>query len=105
GPITVVSCDNLSSNGPRLEGAVRTFADQVAPDLTGWLDANASFPETMVDCIVPASDAISRARVDAALGLSDAASVQREPFAQWVIEDRFVAPRPAWEEGVELVAQ
>ena len=28
-----------------------------------------------------------------------------EPFRQWVIEDRFVGPRPAWERvGAELVA-
>jgi fructuronate reductase len=38
------------------------------------------------------------------LGLIDEACVSRESFAQWVIEDRFAGPRPAWERaGVELV--
>ncbi len=104
-PITVISCDNLVGNGPRLATAVRTLADRVAPELVAWLDANTAFPETMVDSIVPATDDPSRMRVEAALGMTDLASVQREPFAQWVIEDRFAGPRPAWPQGVEFVSQ
>jgi fructuronate reductase len=43
--------------------------------------------------------------VAAALGVTDLASVQREDFAQWAIEDRFADRRPAWERaGVEIVA-
>src|SRR4029077_17534479 len=45
-----------------------------------------------------------RARVAAALDMRDAASVQREAFAQWVIEERFAGPLPAWQAaGVEVV--
>ncbi|OJU12151.1 MAG: hypothetical protein BGN86_08980, partial [Caulobacterales bacterium 68-7] len=105
GPVTVISCDNLANNGRRLEAAVRAFAERKAPKLAAALDKVATFPETMVDCIVPASDATSRARVDAAIGLTDEASVQREGFAQWVIEDRFAGPRPAWPAGVEIVGK
>ncbi len=105
GPVTVISCDNLGSNGRRLEAAVRAFAERSDPKLAAALDDIAAFPETMVDCIVPASDEVSRARVDAAIGQTDAASVQREPFAQWVIENRFAGPRPAWPEGVEIVSK
>ena len=105
GPVTVISCDNLASNGRRLEAAVRAFAERKAPKLAAALDSVATFPETMVDCIVPASDETSRARVDTALGLIDEASVQREGFAQWVIEDRFAGPRPAWPAGVEIVGK
>ncbi len=37
--------------------------------------------------------------------MRDAAPVVHEPFSQWVIEDRFRAPRPAWEDaGAQLVA-
>jgi fructuronate reductase len=37
--------------------------------------------------------------------MHDAAPVVFEPFKQWVIEDEFVTPRPAWEVGgAELVA-
>ncbi|HEY1878611.1 MAG TPA: mannitol dehydrogenase family protein [Caulobacteraceae bacterium] len=104
-PITVISCDNLSGNGAKLAAAVRAFADRADPTLGPWLEASVAFPSTMVDCIVPATDAGHRARVEAALGLEDAASVQREAFAAWAIEDRFAGPRPAWEAaGAEIVA-
>jgi fructuronate reductase len=103
-PITVISCDNLMDNGRRLRGAVLALAERSDPALARWIEAEIAFPDTMVDCIVPASDAAHRARVEAALGLEDHASVQREPFAEWVIENRFAADRPALEAvGVELV--
>lgn len=105
GGLTVISCDNLSDNGARLAAAVHAFAERAWPRLAPQLASAAAFPQTMVDCIVPASDAVSRARVDAVLGLEDAGSVQREAFSQWVIEDRFAGPRPAWDRvGVEIVA-
>ncbi len=57
----------------------------------------------MVDRIVPATTAADRAAV-ARLGYEDAWPVVAEPFSQWVIEDRFVRGRPAWEEaGAEIV--
>lgn len=105
GPLTVVSCDNIAENGPRLRDAVLAFSDRAFPGLASWIESNVAFPETMVDSIVPASTEASRLRVETALGMEDRASVQREPFAQWVIQDRFVGPRPAWDKaGVELVA-
>jgi D-arabinitol 4-dehydrogenase len=43
--------------------------------------------------------------VRAATGIDDPAALMGERFIQWVIEDRFVAGRPAWEKvGVEMVA-
>jgi fructuronate reductase len=103
-PLTVISCDNLSDNGARLREAVLTLAERVEPGLAAWIDGHAAFPETMVDSIVPASDEASMRRCDAAIGMQDLASVQREPFAQWVIEDRFAGDRPAWDKvGVEIV--
>lgn len=103
-PLTVISCDNVTGNGPRLAAATVQLADQLDPAAARWIQDSIAFPETMVDSIVPASDAASRARTDKALGLADHASVQRESFAQWVIEDRFAGPRPAWDRvGVEIV--
>ena len=105
GPLTILSCDNLKSNGPKLEAAVTEFAERCWPELAPWIKANTAFPATLVDCIVPASDASHRQRVAAALNLADEASVQRETFAQWVIEDRFAGPLPAWgAAGAEIVA-
>jgi fructuronate reductase len=108
-PVTVISCDNLANNGRKLQAAVLAFVarsdTQRKGVVTRWIEQNAAFPRTVVDCIVPATTQASRCRVAAALGLMDEACVSCEPFAQWVVEDRFAAPRPAWEKaGVELVA-
>jgi len=104
-PITVVSCDNLQGNGAKLGCAVTAFAERSRPEMLPWLKANVTFPVTVVDCIVPAATENSRARVGAAIGLQDAACVHREAFSQWVIEDRFAGPRPAWDRvGVQMVA-
>jgi fructuronate reductase len=105
GPLTILSCDNLKSNGPKLAAAVSEFAARSWPGLSHWLATNTAFPATLVDCIVPASDAAHRARVTEALGVADEASVQREDFAQWVIEKRFAGPVPAWDAaGAEIVS-
>jgi fructuronate reductase len=104
GPMTIISCDNLQNNGARLAAAVEAFAACAFPQLDGWVRGSTTFPLTLVDCIVPAASAEHRARVAAALGVHDAASVQREPFAQWVIQDRFAGPLPGWGAvGAEIV--
>jgi fructuronate reductase len=104
GPMTIISCDNLQNNGARLAAAVEAFAARALPQLGSWLRANTAFPLTLVDCIVPAASAEHRARAAAALGMDDEASVQREPFAQWVIQDRFAGPLPAWGDvGAQIV--
>jgi fructuronate reductase len=101
GPLTILSCDNLQSNGDRLGDAVTAFAARAHP---GLRIADNAFPQTLVDCIVPAPTPEHRARVAAALGMADAASVQREEFAQWVIQDRFAGPLPAWSAvGAQIV--
>jgi D-arabinitol 4-dehydrogenase len=58
----------------------------------------------MVDRITPRPTPDVRERVKAATGFDDACPVMGEAFIQWVIEDRFIAGRPAWEKvGAELV--
>ena len=102
GPLTIISCDNLVSNGAKLERAMIDFLERTGRTDISKIAGAASFLRTMVDCIVPASNDASRARVGAALGMADAASVQREAFAQWIIENRFAGPHPDWP-GVEIV--
>jgi fructuronate reductase len=101
GPLTVVSCDNLSHNGATLHGLVADFcallpAAEQTP-LDAWIAENVGFPSTVVDRIVPATTAADRDEVASYLGLDDQGAVGTEPFSQWVIEDSFVAARPAWE--------
>lgn len=103
-PPTVVSCDNLPSNGRTLRRVALAFAALRDDRLARWIEGEVAFPGTMVDRIVPATTAQDATRIAAALGADDAAPVVCEPFRQWVIEDAFSGPRPAWERaGAELV--
>jgi fructuronate reductase len=97
GPLTLISCDNIPSNGVVLGSAVRALAEQRSADLAAWIADNAAFPSTMVDRIVPATTERDRAAIADALGLDDQGCVVGEPFRQWVIEDRFAGPRPPWD--------
>ncbi|KIT14997.1 mannitol dehydrogenase family protein [Jannaschia aquimarina] len=100
GPMTVLSCDNLPSNGRVLEWAVRDFA-QVAGLA---LPAGTRFPCSMVDRITPRTTEDLRSEIRRELGLDDAAPVETEAFTEWVIEDAFAGPRPRWERaGVAFV--
>ncbi|WP_422021713.1 mannitol dehydrogenase family protein [Roseibium sp.] len=96
GPFTGLSCDNLLANGQILRQTVLGLARLSDPDLADWIDANCTFPNSMVDCIVPATGPreIALARE---FGLDDQAPVSHETFRQWVLEDRFCASRPDWE--------
>ncbi len=87
-PPVVMSCDNLASNGAKLRAAVLAFARAAGDgDLARRIEDGVRFPATMVDSITPAGDDALRARVADAVGLADAEPVQRESFAQWVVED------------------
>jgi fructuronate reductase len=106
GPLTVVSCDNLPGNGELTGRLVRAFAAALpaaeADPLVSWLAANVSFPNTMVDRMVPATTAGDLDAVERELGLRDEAAVVAEPFLQWVIEDNFASRRPRWEDAGAL---
>jgi fructuronate reductase len=105
-PPTVMSCDNLPANGRTLRGLAVALAARRDEALARWIEAEVAFPCSMVDRIVPATTAADIARIGEALGVDDAAPVVCEPFRQWVIEDRFAGPRPAWQlAGAELVAE
>ncbi|AML51150.1 mannitol dehydrogenase family protein [Falsihalocynthiibacter arcticus] len=104
GPITLASCDNVADNGMLLGAVLQDYVARVFPDLSAWLNANVTFPTSMVDRIVPAMSTASRDRLQTACGHEDALGVVAEPFRQWVIEDRFAAARPAFEQvGVQIV--
>ncbi|KNG94942.1 mannitol dehydrogenase family protein [Pseudaestuariivita atlantica] len=96
GPITLLSCDNLQNNGDILRNAVVTLAQATDPALAKWIDRSCSFPNSMVDCIVPATGPTELDLVHG-LGIDDKAPVTHEAFRHWVIEDKFCAGRPAWD--------
>jgi mannitol 2-dehydrogenase len=101
-PFTALSCDNLQGNGTILRNCIVGLARLSAPDLADWIDRNGAFPNSMVDCIVPATtdQVVSQCH---ALGVDDRGPVSHENFRQWVIEDDFCAGRPPFEQvGVTL---
>jgi fructuronate reductase len=76
---------------------VLQYAQQIDPALAEWIEAHVSFPCSMVDSITPATDDVLREHVANELHCSDAWPIQRETYAQWVIEDHFCNRRPPFE--------
>ena len=101
---TVLSCDNLPHNGSVARAAVLGMAERIAPALLDWIKANVSFPCGMVDRIAPATGPRERELIQSTFGVADQAPVFCEDYLQWVLEDKFVAGRPALESvGVQFV--
>ena len=104
GPVTILSCDNLQHNGDTTRKAFCSFFRAQDEELAAWVEKNVTFPNSMVDRITPATRPDDIARLNAKNGTHDEAPVYCEDFVQWVIEDKFIAGRPAWEKvGVEFV--
>ncbi|MGE0497128.1 MAG: D-arabinitol 4-dehydrogenase [Ramlibacter sp.] len=105
GGVTLLNCDNLRHNGERSRAGLLQFIELCRDaSLRDWVLAHTSSPNAMVDRITPRPTPEVVARVKAATGVDDPTALMAESFIQWVIEDRFVAGRPAWESvGVEMV--
>lgn len=103
-PFTAFTCDNIQHNGDVFRRAVLDFARLHDPALAGWIEAEAVFPNSMVDRITPVTASSDIAGLRERYGVADRWPVVCETFTQWVIEDRFPAGRPAWEEvGAQFV--
>lgn len=101
--VTLMSCDNLRSNGAVTREAFLGFAEAYDPETAVWIVANCSFPNSMVDRIAPKVGTAEAERANAASGVADKIPAIAEDFIQWVIEDDFADGRPALDEvGVEL---
>ena len=96
GPFTVMSCDNLLGNGDITKNIILTLANHIDTELGAWIAEHVTFPNSMVDCIVPATGANELAKVQEH-GIDDQVPVTHESFRQWVVEDRFCAGRPSWD--------
>lgn len=103
---SVLSCDNIPENGHVVKNAVLGLAQARSAELAAWIESHVTFPSTMVDRIVPAATENALDEITEALGgVADPCGIACEPFIQWVVEDNFVAGRPAWEEvGAQLVS-
>lgn len=97
--LTLLSLDNLPSNGEVLRERLLKHVREHDGALADWIEARCTFPCSMVDRIVPRTTDDDRERISAQLGVIDAWPVVGEPFFDWVIEDRFAAGRPDWQHG------
>jgi mannitol 2-dehydrogenase len=103
-PFVVQSCDNVQGNGEVARRAFSAYASLRDPELGVWVHDAVAFPNSMVDRITPQTTPADVAEVAERYGIDDAWPVVAEPFAQWVIEDRFPLGRPPWEQaGAQLV--
>lgn len=103
GPVTILTCDNLQHNGDTAKKAFMSFMKAADPELARWAEKNVTFPNSMVDRITPATSQADRERLNRENNMDDPCPVFCEDFIQWVVEDKFAAGRPKWEEvGVEF---
>ena len=104
-PFTVLSCDNLPGNGNLTRQTVIGLARLSDPELADWIAVSVSFPNSMVDRIVPATTDRERRLIEDHFGIIDELPVVCEPFRQWVVEDNFPSGRPHLEKvGVQFVS-
>ncbi|RVA17548.1 mannitol dehydrogenase family protein, partial [Mesorhizobium sp. M7D.F.Ca.US.004.03.1.1] len=96
-PLTLLSCDNIPTNGVILANVVQAFAERRENGLAEWIEANATFPSAMVDRIAPAVTQDDLDSVEQWFGYRDAAVAVGEPFRQWVIERKFAGRMPRWD--------
>ena len=92
-PLTILSCDNVMSNGRVARAATMGEAKQLGTELVDWIETSVSFPNSMVDRITPATAESDRAWLRDNHGIDDRWPVVTEPFRQWVVEDAFAGKR------------
>jgi fructuronate reductase len=103
-PIAILSCDNLSANGVRLQAAMSEIFSYLPNEIDQWFRQSVTFPSTSVDRITPKTTESDIDLVLQETGKSDCAPVVTEPFSNWIIQGDFPAGRPAWESaGVVFV--
>jgi mannitol 2-dehydrogenase len=98
GPLTILSCDNVTGNGAAARRATMAAAERAGGSLGAWVEANCTFPDSMVDRITPVTTDGDREWLREAVGIEDAWPIVCEPFRQWIVEDDFAAGRPPFED-------
>lgn len=103
-PLAIMSCDNLSGNGVRLQAGMSEIFSYLPTEIDQWFKSNVTFPSTSVDRITPKITEADIALVQSKTGFNDSAPVVTEPFSSWIIQGSFPAGRPAWEKaGAQFV--
>ena len=101
GPLTILSCDNVSENGRKCGALLKEFISQLPnfSDVASFVNESVTFPNSMVDRIVPGTEERHVEMAEQRLSLKDAIPVPAEKFTMWALEDNFAAGRPHWEDA------
>jgi fructuronate reductase len=101
-PPIIASLDNLSDNGSLLRARVTEIAGHIDPLLPEWITKHVSFPNSVVDRMVPATTEQDLYDVSTRLGLVDLGAVMTEQHRSWVMTSD-EGLNPLGEVGVQLV--
>lgn len=100
---TILSCDNIKSNGDTMKQSLLDYVSKTEPELLDWIYENTTFPNTMVDRITTITDFNDIETLKQEFLIEDQWPVVCESFAQWIIEDKFLHKKPSWEKvGVQF---
>lgn len=104
-PLTILCCDNMRSNGKILKRALQSYLKaRNHSDLVEWVEANVSFPCSMVDRITPRSTTELEQEISDLFPAHATSPIHAETFMQWVIENNFASDVPDLAKvGVEIV--
>jgi len=104
-PITILCCDNIRSNGEKLERNFREYLLATGrDDLAEWIRNNATFPNSMVDRITPRATDALRSEINAFAPQQQSKAIHGESFTQWVLQNNFATDMPVLSKvGVDIV--
>ena len=94
-PLTIACCDNIRQNGKMLHRNMLAYLTACSDaKLAEWVEANVSFPCSMVDRITPRSPEALGPELSALIGQEVTSPIMAEDFIQWVLEDKSSAAMP-----------
>merc|ERR1712187_930972 len=99
GGFGVLSCDNVPENGVTIGTAVTEMAEAADPEAAAWIKKECTFPNSMVDRLVPSTTDEFSKELEATHNIKDGWPILSEEFNLWVIEDKFPEGRPKWEKA------
>jgi fructuronate reductase len=99
GPLAIVPCDNLLSNGALTRRIVGDLAALIDDRLAAWIDESVTVVTTMVDRITPPATSADELAVVRHTGRADHCPVTTEPFTEWVLSGQFPFGRPRWQDA------
>ncbi len=104
GPLAIVSCDNLLSNGSLTAALIGELAARIDDSLAAWIDESVAVVTTMVDRITPPATEADELAVLRSTGRADRCPVTTEPFTEWALSGHFPGGRPRWQDAGAVFA-